>query len=82
MARYKNKWFPKYGPEYFETEDLGVEYHGYMIYQRPDPDTGIMIFDIVKDGVCVSQMAGINGAYRAIDEMRIDGLLVGNASMM
>lgn len=43
------------------------EYKGYMIYPRWDRFA--LCYDIVKDGVCVSQYAGPNGARGAIDNL-------------
>lgn len=43
------------------------EYKGFTIYPRWDRFA--MCYDIVKDGVCVSQYAGPNGARGAIDKL-------------
>jgi hypothetical protein len=40
-----------------------VEYRGYLIFQRIQGQ----VWDVVKDGVCLTMMAGPNGARRAID---------------
>jgi hypothetical protein len=72
--KYKNPWHKKldntYGPEFYETEAKPKEYNGFFIYERIK---GIC-FDIVKDGVCITQRAGNtnDGLYRVIDGI-IDG---------
>jgi hypothetical protein len=67
-ARYKNPWHkplkPMYGPEFYETEVDPIEYRGYLIYERLPA-----VFDIVRDGVCLSQYAGLNGAKGFIDTL-------------
>lgn len=45
-----------YGPPIYEPERFVKHCEGYDIYYRA------ACFDIVKDGACVMQMAGINGA--------------------
>jgi len=57
-----------YGPENYETDVKPVEYRGFLIYQRVEGQ----VWDVVKDGVCQSQLAGPDGARRYIDA-RIDG---------
>lgn len=66
--KYKNSWHKANSiatQEYFETDSVPVEYNGYLIYERMD--TGYSVFDIVLDGVCVSQCNGLNGAKKEID---------------
>ena len=73
---YKNPWhdpkkYPLYGPAEYEADAKPEEYRGYLIYHRvrsgrPISD-GADCFDVVKDGVCLTQCAGPNGARRAID---------------
>jgi hypothetical protein len=65
-ATYANPWHkpgkPEYGPAAYVTDATPTEYGGHLIYRRlPD------CYDVVKGGVCVTQMAGPNGARRAID---------------
>jgi hypothetical protein len=72
MARYKNPWVltdRNNSPEYYETKAVPVEHAGCLIYERQDPQTGIPIFDVVlkHTALCVTQMAGINGAKRAAE---------------
>jgi len=68
MATYRNPWHkpkdPHYGPEYYRTEVTPQEYKGYLIYRRT-----LEVWDVVKDGACVTQMAGPNGARQAIDKL-------------
>jgi hypothetical protein len=65
MTRYKNPWHkpgkPQYGPPCYETDVRPAEYLGYLIYHRH-----AAVWDVVKDGVCVTQRAGPNGARQAI----------------
>ena len=56
--RYKTA----YGKGYIETNATPKEYKGHLIYHR-------MNYDIVTDGVCISECAGPNGAQRAIDKI-------------
>jgi len=69
-TRYKNPWYnprrnSSYDPEYYETDAKPKEYKGYLIYERIPGQ----VWDIVKDGVCVGQMAGPNGARQRVDEL-------------
>lgn len=68
MAAYRNPWHrpskPEYGPATFTTDAHPTEYRGYLIYHRVQN-----VWDVVKDGACVSQMAGPNGARTAIDRL-------------
>ena len=61
-ARYRNPWHtpgkPEYGPPEYTTGVKPTEYRGYLIYQRISGH----VWDVVKDGVCITQRAGINGA--------------------
>jgi hypothetical protein len=72
---YRNPWHKERDPESracFETDAKPMEYRGYLIYNRVPGKPGCGVWDVVKDGVCVSQLAGPNGARRAIDEL-LDG---------
>lgn len=64
---YRNPWHhprqPMYGPANYETDVKPVEYRGFLIFQRIEGH----VWDVVKDGVCQSQLAGPNGARRYID---------------
>jgi hypothetical protein len=66
MTRYRNSFHKPsdatYGPEFYETNAKPVEHCGLLIYQRLPK-----CFDIVDDGVCIGQYAGINGAKNAIE---------------
>lgn len=65
---YQNPWHnqdDRYSRPLFECEKRPTEYKGYKIYHRIKD-----CFDIVKDGVCISQMAGLNGAKKAIDKIK------------
>lgn len=66
MATYTNPWHrprqPMYGPAKFDTDAKPVEYRGHLIYQRLP-----QCFDVVRDGGCIAQRAGIRGARAAVD---------------
>ena len=73
---YRNPWHKPYpqegwrkgiGPEFYESDSMPVEHRGFLIFQRQE--FGYPIFDVVKDGTCIKQLAGPNGAKRAIDEL-------------
>ena len=75
--KYTNSW---HNPRnigsraYFETDVIPTLYKGYLIYHRINSVSsiesgGAHIFDVVKDGVCISQYAGINGAHKYIDTL-------------
>ena len=50
-----------------------VEYRGYLVYERAEqPGEWGNVFDVVLNGKCVHQLAGINGARRHIDSV-LDG---------
>lgn len=57
---YKNPWCNggKCGPEFYTTEATPREYRGYLIYHRIPGGPGYGCWDIVKDGVCITQRAG------------------------
>lgn len=65
-ATYTNPWHkpgkPEYGPAIYQTDAAPTEYGGHLIYHRQ-----AQVWDVVKDGACVTQMAGPDGARRAID---------------
>ena len=69
MTTYKNPWHKPlnaiYGPVEYSTDAKPVLYRDYLIYER------ILghCWDVVKDGACVTQLAGPNGAKRAIDKL-------------
>lgn len=68
-TQYINPWHhpnrTDYGPSHFTTEALPTAYSGFQIFQRIEGH----VWDVVKNGRCVAQRAGINGAKRAIDEL-------------
>lgn len=53
------------------TEVEPAEYKGYLIYNRVDGYgvRGRGVWDVVRNGVCVSQRAGPNGARQFIDSL-------------
>lgn len=65
-TRYRNSFHqPRdttYGPEFYETYARPIEHRGFLIFQRLP-----QCFDIVENGVCVGQLAGLNGAKSAIE---------------
>ena len=78
---YTNPWHkpskPQYGPAEYRCEFDPAEYRGYLIFHRINSTgsikSGSHVFDIVRDGVCLSQMAGPNGARSKIDQI-IEGV--------
>ena len=67
MTSYQNPWHdpvkPQYGPKCYTTSVKPTKYKGFLIYHRLD-----RVFDVVLDGVCVTQRAGFNGAKSYIDK--------------
>jgi len=65
MTQYKNTWHnpaSRDSKEFFETDAKPIHYKGYDIFRRlPE------CYDIVKDGICIHQRAGLNGAKETID---------------
>lgn len=66
---YKNPWHKEdsmmnhYGPRFYKTDSIPVEYKGYQIFERIKGSS-----DIVKDGFCVTQRYCVpNRAKLAID---------------
>jgi hypothetical protein len=72
MTTYTNPWHkptkPEYGPAIYRTDAEPVEYRGHLIFQRVHGH----VWDVVRDGRCITQRAGPNGARRAIDSI-MDG---------
>jgi hypothetical protein len=68
MTSYLNPWHkpgkPEYGPPAYETDVKPAEYRGFLIFHRLP-----QVWDVVKDGRCVTQRAGPNGARQFIDHM-------------
>lgn len=68
MTTYRNPWHnpahPNQGPRVYETDAQPIEYGGYLIYQRIPG----VVWDVVRDGVCVTQRAGLSGAKSFIEE--------------
>ena len=66
-ATYRNPWHkpgnPSYGPAEYQTDAKPVQYGGCLIYQRIPGHC----WDVVKDGVCLTQRAGPRGARDYID---------------
>jgi len=66
MAEYRNPWHkpgkPEYGPAMYVTNVEPTHYGGFRIYHRLGN-----VWDVVKDGECVAQLAGPNGAKSWID---------------
>lgn len=69
ITTYQNPWHKPhndmYGPAAYTTDVRPTEYRGYLIYQRV---TG-RVWDVVKGGVCLHQMAGPSGARQAVDRI-------------
>ena len=56
----------EYGPEFYETSAAAVEYMGALIVNRVPG----AVWDVVVDGVCVTQRAGKSGAMQAIQSIK------------
>lgn len=65
MTTYKNS-FPT-GPREYSTDKKPESYNGFLIYPRFEEGVNGTVYDIVQDGVCISQSAGPNRARKAID---------------
>jgi hypothetical protein len=69
MHAYQNPWHkpgkPHYGPATYETDAVPEEYRGHLIFERIPG----RCWDVVKDGACLTQLAGPNGARRAVDAL-------------
>ena len=67
MATYANAFYqPRTNgsdPAVYATDVAPIEYRGFRIYQRLRK----VCFDVVTDGVCVGQYAGLSGAKGLID---------------
>lgn len=59
------------------TTTTPKEYKGFQIFKISDKH-----FDVVKDGVLVSQMAGPNGAMQAIDKLEANQAITKGAQMV
>lgn len=67
-SRYRNPWHksgqPQYGPAFYETTVQPTKYRGYQIFRIHERH-----YDVVRNGVCVHQMAGPNVARKAVDKL-------------
>lgn len=62
---YRNPWHANgHGPAEYATNARPTRYRGCLIYQRVPGG-----FDVVENGVCLAQRAGLRGAKKAIDRM-------------
>jgi hypothetical protein len=68
---YRNPWHKpfdaSYGPALYRTAATPRPYRGYLIYERVPGS-----YDVVSNGTCITQRAGLNGAKRFIDQL-LDG---------
>ncbi len=69
-AAYRNPWHrPEaptlYGPAMYSTTAKPVQHAGHSIFERIPG----CVWDVVRDGVCVTQRAGLNGAKRAAEQV-------------
>lgn len=69
MVTYRNPWHKpgrsEYGPQFYETTAKPRAHAGALIYERVPG----CIWDVVVDGVCVTQMAGPRGAREAAESL-------------
>ena len=75
-AIYRNPWHKprdRMSSPQFLCDVRPAKYRGYLIYHRIRSTVrGGDVYDVVKGGVCVSQLAGPNGARRKIDKILAD----------
>jgi len=68
VTTYRNPWhnplLPMYGPAMYETAATPKFYKGYAIYERISGTC----WDVVANGVCLTQRAGPRGAREYIDD--------------
>lgn len=55
-----------YGPPMYETSIKPVKHAGCLIYERIQGH----VWDVVRNGVCLSQRAGLGGAREAAEMFR------------
>lgn len=71
MASYTNHWHNPlnaiYGPAVYVTDAKPVLHAGCELYERIPGPVGRCVWDVVRDGVCIHQRAGLNGAKRAAE---------------
>jgi len=67
---YRNPWHEpddaRYGPKFYQTNARPFKHAGCLIYQR----IAGKVWDVVYDGVCLSQRAGRGGAKEAAEICR------------
>jgi hypothetical protein len=71
-ARYRNPWHKdngSQGPKFYETDAKPFEHAGCLIYERLKG----VCFDVVYDGVCITQRAGRDGAKRGAEGAKAEG---------
>jgi hypothetical protein len=75
--RYRNPWHDPakawMGPEFFETDSAPFEYRGFQIFKRI-----VNSWELVKDGVCLTQRCG-NAGPRFIGAQHVVDSLFGDA---
>lgn len=71
MNTYRNPWHRSegrhhadYGPEFYSTDAKPTEYRGFQIFCRHKG-----LWELVKDGVCLTQRAGKNGPRNLVDAL-------------
>jgi len=67
---YSNPWHksgrPEYGPALYESKAAPTEHAGALIFER----VAGRVWDVVVDGTCVTQRAGLRGAKQAAEDLR------------
>ncbi len=67
---YGNPWHkpgrPEYGPALYEARGKPVAHAGALIFERVSG----CVWDVVVNGVCVTQRAGLRGAKQAAEESK------------
>ena len=65
-VRYKSSWWNNgngVGTEYYESDATPIPFNDCLIYERKE--YGYPVFDVVLNGVAVTQRAGLDGAKEA-----------------
>jgi len=66
QTEYLNSWHSarSIDPRIYRTDVTPIEYRGHQIFHRTEH-----CFDVVSDGICIAQYAGLSGAKGIIDKI-------------
>ena len=62
---YRNPWAAPHEPQEYRKDVEPIEYEGCLIFHALKHQ-----YDVVKNGVCISQRGGIDGAMKAAEVAR------------